>query len=259
MKKFLTLLVFITLSTIAQKLNIGLCMVATGKYIQFVTPLIRSAEKYFCPRHNRTYFVFTDNNIALKEQDESSNIQFIYQKRLGWPYDTLLRFDVYLKNQVSFADMDYIFATDADMLFVNYMGDEILGKHVGTQHPGHNGKNPLWSAPGSISYETNPISTAYISHEEGEHYFAGGFYGGSYDGFFSMLTILMKRINADFVKDYIAVWHDESHLNRFFIDFPPEVILDRSYCYPEHGEVKGYPKCEPKLLALDKDHASIRE
>jgi hypothetical protein len=36
-------------------------------------------------------------------------------------------------------------------------------------------------------------------------------------------------------------------------------MLDRSYCYPENGEAKGYPKCSPKLLALDKNHSEMRE
>ncbi len=235
-------------------------MVATGKYIQFVRPLIESAQKYFCPRHHRRYFVFTNSTKPLYTEDEESpDIIYIHQKKLGWPYDTLMRFNIYLKNKKAFDGVDYIFATDADMLFVGYEGDEILDERVATQHPGHEGRNQLWGPPGSISYETNMSSTAYIAPDEGEYYFAGGFYGGSYDEFFNMMETLMKRIRSDLARNYIALWHDESHLNRFFIDFPPTTILDRSYCYPEHGSRVGYPACKPKLLALDKDHAFIRE
>ena len=44
----------------AQQLHIGLCIVATGKCIAFVKPLLDSAEQYFCPDHKKTYFIFTD-------------------------------------------------------------------------------------------------------------------------------------------------------------------------------------------------------
>lgn len=254
---FFWITMFFTIDARAQY-TIALCVVATGKYIQFIEPLLSSAKTYFCPRYNRKYIIFTDNKIALQKQDPSLSVQYVYQKKLGWPYDTLLRFNVYLTHKALFKGVDYIFATDADMLFVDYMSDEILDELVATQHPGHEGKYPLWGKPEELSYETNHYSTAYIAPEEGTHYFAGGFYGGSHDAFFSMMEILMQRIHADLAKNYIAVWHDESHLNRYFIDYPPTTILDRSYCYPEHGNTIGYPPCKPKLLALDKDHASIR-
>lgn len=261
-KIFLFSFLFIFSGNVSAQKTVALCVVATGKYIQFVKPLIDSAEKYFCPMHERRYIVFTDYNVEqypLYQDHDIPNITYVYQKKLGWPKDTLFRFDIYLKNKDCFSGVDYIFACDADMLFVDYMGNEILSDRVATQHPGHKGKYPLWGKPGIVSYETNLFSTAYIGPDEGEYYFAGGFYGGSYDQFFQMMSILTKRIARDLHFNYIAVWHDESHLNRYCIDYPPTVVLDRSYCYPEHGERAGYPKCKPKLLALDKDHASMRE
>ena len=51
--------------------QIGLLVVATGKYIQFVQPLIESAEHYFLPTHKRTYFIFTDH---VDEVPKAENI-----------------------------------------------------------------------------------------------------------------------------------------------------------------------------------------
>jgi len=257
-----------TFITRIDDLKIGLCIMATGKYITFVRTLLDSAQHYFCPQHQRTYFIFTDamfssgkerHDLALLlEAPYHGNIVIVEQKRLGWPYDTLMRFAVYHDHSFLFEDMDYVFATDADMLFVGVEGDEILSDRVATQHPGFIKNKPLW---GDIApYDRNPLSTAYIPYDSGEYYFAGGFYGGITAEFNKMSAIITRNIMTDLEHhNYIAVWHDESHLNRYFIDNKPTIMLDRSYCYPENGQQKGYPDCLPKLLALDKNHDEIRE
>lgn len=223
--------------------QIALCIVATGKYDVFAEQLIKSARKYFCIEHDVHYFVFTDGTIT-----PATDITTVYQKRLGWPYDTLMRFAIYLEHQDLFSTFDYIYATDADMLFVAPVGDEILSDLVSTKHPGYiNHRGP---------YENkNKKSTAYIANNEGTYYFAGGFYGGVRDTFFKMLQTLVQNIETDLKDNFIAVWHDESHLNRYFIDNPPTKILSPSYCYPEKWKLP-YKK---RLLALDKNHDGMRK
>ncbi len=222
--------------------NIGLCIMATGKYLEYANRLITSAKKYFMPGHNVTYFVFTDQPYTIIE-----NVVFIYQKRLGWPYDTLQRFHVYAQNLDQMQHCDYIFATDADMLFVDYVKDEILGNCVATQHPGFVGKLG--------SYETRAASKAYVDVSRAKHYFAGGFYGGSFNGFSNIISTCVDNIDIDIKNNTMAIWHDESHLNKYFIDNPPTVILSPSYCYPERWNLP-YKK---KLLALDKNHTDMRK
>jgi histo-blood group ABO system transferase len=229
-------------TNIPQKQKIGLCIVATGKYIKFVEPLVQSARKYFCPNQEVTYFVFSDSKIP-----ESKDIVQIDQKRLGWPYDTLKRFHVYANNKDQLKNMDYIFAVDADMLFVDTVGEEILSDRTGIQHPGFVGKRG--------SYETNSQSTAYVSEKEGQYYFCGGFYGAKTKEFFKLLDTVIDHIETDLKQNRIAVWHDESHLNRYFIDNPPTKVLSPSYCYPESWKLP-YAK---KLLALDKQHSELRK
>lgn len=221
--------------------NIGLLIVATGKYISFVSPLIESARKHFCQGHHVTYFVFTDQPFV-----SSLDVVRIEQSRLGWPYDTMMRYKVYLDNWDKLQEQDFLFACDADMLFVGDMGEEILGQRVATLHPGFVGKRG--------SYETNPQSKAYIGKREGRYYFAGGFYGAAKESFFHILKTNLSHIEEDLKRGVIAVWHDESHWNRYCIDFPPSLILTPSYCYPENWNLP----YEKKLLALDKDHAAFR-
>jgi histo-blood group ABO system transferase len=222
--------------------NVGLLVMATGKYIQFVPPLIESAEKHFCKNHNVTFFIFTDGVLS-----PADNVVTIYQPRLGWPFDSMMRNQVYASHADVLLTQDYLFATDADMLFVGDVGDEILGQRVATQHPGFVGKRG--------AYETNRQSTAYISRREGKQYFAGGFFGGTSPEFIKIVQTISDNINIDMAKGIIAVWHDESHWNRYCIDHEPTIILNPSYCYPESWDLP-YPK---KLLALDKNHAEMRE
>ena len=225
----------------AEAAKVGLLIVATGKYIHFVAPLIQSAEKYFCKDHEITYFIFTD-----QEPISLPNAIYVYQEKLGWPFDTMNRYHIYEKNWNLFKEQDYLFASDADMLFVADVGSEILGERVATLHPGFVGKRG--------SYETNAQSKACVKRGEGQYYFAGGFYGASREAFHHIIKTNIRCIDDDLSKGLIAVWHDESHWNRYCIDFPPTVTLNPSYCYPEAWQLN-YPK---KLLALDKNHQEIR-
>lgn len=126
-----TVLCVLFLSGQAYAAKIGLLITATGRYIEFVPALIDSARSYFLNDHEVTYFVFTDGVLP-----EASDLVVIYQERMGWPYDTLKRYHVYMTNQDFLMGQDYLFATDADMLFVDYVGNEVLGKRVATIHPG---------------------------------------------------------------------------------------------------------------------------
>ncbi len=236
MRIFAYLLVFSCASLFGDK--IGLLVMATGKYTQFIPPLIESAEKYFCNGHEVTYFVFTDGPIELNEPlAKSSNLVCIHQIRLGWPYDTMLRYHVYLKSRDILERQDYLFACDADMLFVDYCGDEILGKRVATIHPGYFGK------PGPHG-ETDSRSKAFIPKKNRKNYYAGGFYGGTAKEMLTIAEVNAFYIDQDLTEGIIAKWHDESHWNRYCVDHPPTVILSPSYCYPESWDLP----CKKKLL-----------
>ena len=237
-----------------QSAKVALCVMATGKYLSYAHTMIESATKYFCVNHDVTYLIFTDDNSVFDGTKKSdSSIKYIYQKRLGWPYDTMNRFHVYYAQKDFLETMDYVFATDADMLFVDFVGkdfsgngEEIFNERVATQHPGYVGQRG--------TYETNNISTACIRSNEGKYYFAGGFYGGRSPEFLKLVKTCADNVDKDLKKNFIAIWHDESHLNRYFIDNKPTRILSPSYCYPERWNLP-YHK---RLLALDKNHADLR-
>lgn len=226
--------------------KIGLLIIATNKYINFVKPLIKSANRFFLKNYDVNYFVFTNQDFEI-----INGVNVIHQEHMPWPMTTLKRYEIFDKNKEILKDMDYLFYCDADMLFVGDIRDEILPNSefglVGTEHPGFYGKR-------RGTYENRKESLAYVSSNEGEIYFAGGFNGGTSKGFLKMCENLSKNIKEDEKNGVVAVWHDESHLNRYFIDNKPEKVLSPSYCYPESW---GLP-FEKRLLALDKNHNEMR-
>lgn len=229
-------------------MKIGLLTIATNKYIRFVDPLWESAKKHFLTNHDVTMFLFTD---SVDYKPDSKQV-IIPQQHLVWPGPTLFRYNVFDLNKDKLKEMDYLFYCDADMLFVNTVGDEVLGERVATNHPGF-----FQSARQTFTYETNPRSLAFVPQNKGTYYFAGGFNGGTSKEYLKMAEKLSENISEDYSKGIVAVWHDESHMNKYFIDNPPTVILSPSYCYPESWTLDA--KIEKRLLALDKNHKEMRE
>ena len=222
--------------------RIGLLITATGRYINMANELIASAQNYFCKNHDVTYFVFTDGQPTpvVGVDGQPAKIVKIDWSQQGWPYDTLMRFYAYRENKEKLAAMDYLYAVDADMLFVGPVGDEILSDLVGVRH------SQLMFKRGF--YDTNPLSTACVNRNEGKFYFVGAFYGGKREEFFKLLDTITENITTDLARGVIARVHDESHLNRYFIDHEPNLVLCPSYCHFEAWP-SPYPK---KLIAFDR-------
>jgi histo-blood group ABO system transferase len=226
--------------------KVGLLIIATNKYQKFIQPLIHSADKYFLKQNNIDveYCIFTDTICDTKNTDRVVN--FILTKHEPWPWMTLGRYHIFDKNKEQLSKFDYLFYCDADMIFRDHVGEEILSHLVATQHPGYYGTR---GTP-----ETNKDSSAFVSDSEPMEYFAGGFNGGSSSAYLRMANRISSNINKDLTKKYIAIWHDESHLNRYMIDNPPTKILDPGYCYGESLK----PPFHPRLIALDKNHKELR-
>lgn len=224
-------------------MKIGLLVIATNKYIKFLSPLLTSADSFFLEEQDVTYFVFTNKDVKFETKRKKKIIKVEHKK---WPWMTLGRYEIFNNSKQELSKMDYLYYCDADMLFVDSVGDEIISSRVATQHPGYYGRR---GTP-----ETRSNSLAYIDPKEDMQYFAGGFNGGSSFEFLKMSKTIAENIRIDFLKDIIAVWHDESHLNRYFVDNSPTKILSPSYCYGESMDIP----FEKKIIALDKNHKEIR-
>jgi len=83
--------------------------------------------------------------------------------------------------------------------------------------------------------ETNSESTAYIQNRNRCVYVQGCVWGSRGANIETMVNTMKNNINTDLSKNLIAIWHDESHLNKFMVDNIKEsIILSPSMAYPEH-------------------------
>ena len=224
--------------------KVGLLVIATNKYTRFLQPLISSADEFFLNDCEVTYFVFTNKDIDIQS---SRNLVKIDVNHKEWPWMTLGRYKIFTESSDRLSEMDYLYYCDADMRFVGDVGDEILSERVATQHPGYYDRR---GTP-----ETNPLSLACVYDHEEMQYFAGGFNGGTSNEYLKMANHISNNIDIDYSKGLIAIWHDESHLNRYMIDNKPTKILDPSYCCIEWWIDCPFGR---RLLALDKNHSEIR-
>lgn len=232
-----------------KKLNVALITIATNKYIEFIEPLFKTVKEHFLTNHNISMYCLTDKDVP-------DGVIKLQQEHMPWPYPTLLRYHFIMKHYDILKQYDAVYYCDADMLFVDKVGDEILSDITATLHPGF-----ISDTIAFYAYQRNPISSAFIRLDQGEHYYCGGFNGGF--KYLDMCKELIKLIDIDLKKNICAINHDESYLNRFLLDVRPTCILSPEYCHPDTKNTFLMQKLapynyNPKLIALEKDHKGLR-
>lgn len=229
-------------------MKIGLILIATNKYIDFLEPLLNSIDN-FLPNHTKVIYLFTDSNKDIKFK----NLEIITIKveHKPFPYSTLMRYYWInsIKNKIN---TDYLFYSDVDMKFID-VKDEVLHDLVGIRHPGFKENNWNW-------YK-NYKSTAYIPLGNRKVYCCGGFQGGKTISYLKACKILSENIEIDNKNNILADWNDESHWN-WYLSNNEFIELSSSYCYPENVEntfkidntYVHLKDIKPKIIALNKNH-----
>ncbi len=212
-------------------MKIGVLYICTGNYTIFWNDFYLSCEEKFMPDEERFYFVFTDGDINTFN---NPHIKVIYQPKLGWPFDTLKRFNMFLSIEEELKKMDYLFFFNANIIVHKQVGKEILPAEdeelVVARHPCITKAGSY--NPDTYAYDRNPASLAYIPFGQGVEYIQGAFNGGRADKFLKMVRELNDNTEKDLANDVIALWHDESHLNKYILDKKVKV-LHSGYIYPE--------------------------
>ena len=215
--------------------KVGILYICTGKYTVFWPDFYRTFREKFLPESDKTFFVFTD--APSIEGDGAPDVRRIYQKALDWPYSSLLRFKMFAGQAEALGKMDYLFfananlvcretVTEAEFLPRPDRGERLLV----VQQPGFWDKKPIF-----YTYDRNPKCRAYIPYNCGRDYVSGGLNGGTAAAFLAMSRELDRRTDADLADGQMALWHDESHLNRYIAEQDPASyrLLTPAYWYPE--------------------------
>lgn len=197
---------------------------------------------------------------SINMLNSRSDITIFPTEHTHWPYPTLMRYHLFLQQEEKLREYDYLFYCDVDMLFVDKVGEEILGSGLTAA------LHPMYSLRKGLQFplEPNPQSAAYIKVPQ--YYFAGGFQGGKTEDFITAMRSMKRTIDADFNINYLARWNDESHWNRYLFDTPPSVILDQCYVFPDSLIEEYYKKIwdpavdwKPKLVTLTKKFSTSKE
>lgn len=234
-------------------MKVLICFIGTGKYLNFLPNYYENIKKYFLPKCEKTFLVFTDG-----EGDFPNDVKVYYQEHLDWPYITLKRFEIIKKAQEEIEKNDWFVFVDADALVVDNVSEEEFFNqdkdYFGVHHPCHFlGMQPHTEKFGA--FEVNKNSMAAVDETNDlSVYFQGCLWGGKVPQIMDLINELESRIDADLQKDVIAQWHDESHLNKFFIENKDKVnILGPEYAYPEM--FASYCTFEPKIVHLSKNNS----
>jgi hypothetical protein len=223
-------------------MKIGIITIATGKYSMYIQELVETSEDLFLCGHDRKYFVYTDCDIEqLGNFKGSEKIIKIHQDKLGWPYDSMMRFHMFDENKELLGEMDYLFFMNANMKIVDVVDESILPKDnkcgiTSTVHPGYYRNKNAHNYP----YERGHKSEFYVRPDSGTLYYQGCFNGGRTAEFLYMSELLRSKMDIDINNGIIPIWHDESALNWYLIDKDP-LALPPTYAYPENcdgNEVK---------------------
>ncbi len=231
-------------------LKIGIIFIGTAKYASFFEGYYSAVKENFLPEHSLTFFAFTDQpSLDVFSKDDVVVTEVSHQE---WPFITLHRFKFMTMVKEQLLELDKVFFIDADLWPVSKITSEDLlssgHRFVGVQHPGFVGKIG--------TFETNPASNACIF--DGQYdlskYRQGCFWGGNSSDIVQMVVELDKRVDDDTSKNVVAIWHDESHMNKYFVENNNDVLtLHPGFAQPQEGYDFVRSNFPTKMVHLFKD------
>uniref|UniRef100_A0A3P9H4U3 Alpha 1,3-galactosyltransferase 2 n=1 Tax=Oryzias latipes TaxID=8090 RepID=A0A3P9H4U3_ORYLA len=212
------------------KTTVALTVFAVGRYLDaYLNTFLTSAEKHFMVGLPVTFYVFTDQpekvpNITLAPLRHLKVIKVERYSR--WQDISMMRMKTIseiIEKELRH-NFNYVFCLDVDQEFKGRFGSEALGESVAVLHVYY------YKLPKTqFTYDRNPKSKAYM--EEGDYYYHAAVFGGSCDAVKALADYCYLNTMEDKLNNVEALWHDESHLNKYFWLNKPSRILSSEYCF----------------------------
>ena len=224
-------------------------LVATNNYVDYAHGLISSIHKNLFTESQGQVLLFTDQPDSFKRSSTSRvEVNTIEIPSYGWPEATLLRYQFFASNWatvtgriVMYIDVDTIIASEVQIRDALPLDNEIPIAMV--KHPGYT-HIPLWKAllargPRG-TWETNRHSKAYVNIFKRRTYVAGGVWLGEQKAIHEMISQLKNNVEYDLSKDFVAKWHDESHLNYWAANHTVRYLSPAWAYAPGYKNMKSY-------------------
>ena len=188
---------------------------------------LSSAERYFMVGLPVTYYVFTDAPADVPEVQLKSGrtLEVVRIERYQrWEDISMMRMKALadaIRTRIRHRN-PYVFCLDVDMVFAGRFGSEALGESVALQH------SSFYNTPKArYTYDHNPNSTACM--ETGDLYYHAAVFGGTWQAVGNLTESCHRGIMTDKRNRVEALWHDESHLNKYFWLHKPSKVLSPEY------------------------------
>ncbi|KAM4806782.1 alpha-1,3-galactosyltransferase 2 [Urocitellus parryii] len=242
-----------------QNLTIGLTVFAVGRYLEkYLARFLESAEEHFMVGQRVVYYVFTERPAAVPRvalgPGRQLRVQYVVRER-RWQDVSMARMRTLyeaLGGRLG-REAHFVFCLDVDQHFSSTFGPEALAESVAQLHAWHY-RWPRWLLP----FERDSRSAAAMAQDEGDFYYHAALFGGSVAAVRRLTAHCARAQQQDRERGLEALWHDESHLNKYFWLHKPAKVLSPEFCWsPEIG-----PRPEirrPRLLSAPKEYAILRD
>uniref|UniRef100_A0A8C1MK13 Uncharacterized protein n=1 Tax=Cyprinus carpio TaxID=7962 RepID=A0A8C1MK13_CYPCA len=240
-----------------QNITIATTVFALGKYTRFLKDFLESAEEHYFVGFRVHFYLFTDQpeevpNVKLGQE------RYLTVKTLPsmnrWQDISMSRMEILeklIENELA-SEADYIFCLDVDTKFYGRWGVESWGRLVGVIHPW------FFNVPRFLfTYEHRPKSQAYIPAGKGDYYYTGAAFGGSLKDVHNLTKTCREQMNIDTANSIEALWHEESHLNKYFLYNKPSKLLSPEYLWRDISMSSGSVKII-RFSHVAKNNAEVR-
>ncbi|KAG9463767.1 hypothetical protein GDO78_021121 [Eleutherodactylus coqui] len=193
---------------------VGLSVFAVGKYLEtYLEDFLVSANRYFMPSLPCIVYILTDS---------PKDVPTMYVR----PTMSITILQVPLRDR--WQDISMMRMMDLqDIIFSSNYGPETLGDLVAQLHSSY-----YLLSRDKFPYETNSLSAAFIPPTMGIFYYHAAVFGGSLAHLSNLTSSCLNGILKDKKIGVEAIWHDESHLNRYLtLEYLPSKVLSPEYCW----------------------------
>lgn len=212
--------------------SVALTVFAVGRYLEaYLKPFILSAEQHFMVGLPVTYYIFTDlpEEVPEFELGPRRTMKVLLSQRYSrWEDISMMRMKTISKmieSEISF-QCSYVYCLDVDSVFQARFGSEILSDSVALLH------SWFYNLPKDrYSYDKNPKSQAFM--KTGDYYYHAAVFGGTWRNVKALVDFCYQGIIEDKKNEVEALWHDESHLNKYFWLNKPTKVLSPEYYWDE--------------------------